>query len=88
MAGRTRSPGLSALRIDSGTSEDDLRAVVFVVSTSKKGRAHSGQNQIGYVNESAFGSSTKDSERSSYPLVASFGRGAPCCFVDQQTPRR
>ena len=37
MAGRTRSPGLSALRIDSGTSEDDLRAVVFVVSTSKRG---------------------------------------------------
>ena len=26
-----------ALRIDGGTSEDDLRAVVFVVSTSKKG---------------------------------------------------
>jgi len=32
-----------ALRIDSGTSEDDLRAVVFVVSTSKKGTARSGQ---------------------------------------------
>jgi hypothetical protein len=32
-----------ALRIDSGTSEDDLRAVVFVVSTSKKGTASSGQ---------------------------------------------
>ena len=32
-----------ALRIESGTSEDDLRAVVFVVSTSKKGTARSGQ---------------------------------------------
>ncbi len=32
-----------ALRIDSGVSEDDLRAVVFVLSTSKKGTARSGQ---------------------------------------------
>jgi len=32
-----------ALRIESGTSEDDLRAVVFVVTTSKKGTARSGQ---------------------------------------------
>lgn len=32
-----------ALRIESGTSEDDLRAVVFVVSTSKKGTTRSGQ---------------------------------------------
>ena len=32
-----------ALRIESGVSEDDLRAVVFVVSTSKKGTARSGQ---------------------------------------------
>lgn len=32
-----------ALRIESGTSDDDLRAVVFVVSTSKKGTARSGQ---------------------------------------------
>ena len=31
------------LRIESGTSEDDLRAVVFVVGTSKKGTARSGQ---------------------------------------------
>jgi hypothetical protein len=33
-----------ALRIDGRTSEDDLRAVVFVVSTSKKGTSRSGQN--------------------------------------------
>jgi hypothetical protein len=33
----------TALRIESGTSEDDLRAVVFVVSTSKKGTTRSGQ---------------------------------------------
>ncbi|MBI3490259.1 MAG: hypothetical protein HY047_00420 [Acidobacteria bacterium] len=33
----------SPLRIGDGTSEDDLRAVVFVVSTSKKGTARSGQ---------------------------------------------
>jgi hypothetical protein len=32
-----------ALRIESGGSEDDLRAVVFVVSTSKKGTTRSGQ---------------------------------------------
>ena len=32
-----------ALRIDGRISEDDLRAVVFVVSTSKKGTARSGQ---------------------------------------------
>jgi hypothetical protein len=32
-----------ALRIESGVSEDDLRAVVFVVSTSKKGTTRSGQ---------------------------------------------
>jgi hypothetical protein len=32
-----------ALRIDGGTSEDDLRAVVFVVSTSRKGTSRSGQ---------------------------------------------
>ncbi len=32
-----------ALRIESGTPEDDLRAVVFVVSTSKKGTTRSGQ---------------------------------------------
>ena len=32
-----------ALRIESGVSEDDLRAVVFVVSTSKKGTVRSGQ---------------------------------------------
>jgi hypothetical protein len=32
-----------ALRIDGGTSEDDLRAVVFVGSTSNKGTARSGQ---------------------------------------------
>jgi hypothetical protein len=32
-----------ALRIDGGMSEDDLRAVVFVVSTSTKGTARSGQ---------------------------------------------
>jgi len=32
-----------ALRIESGASEGDLRAVVFVVSTSKKGTTRSGQ---------------------------------------------
>ena len=32
-----------ALRIDGRTSEDDLRAVVCVVSTSKKGTSRSGQ---------------------------------------------
>jgi hypothetical protein len=32
-----------ALRIEGATSEDDLRAVVFVVSTSKKGTSRSGQ---------------------------------------------
>jgi hypothetical protein len=32
-----------ALRFESGASEDDLRAVVFVVSTSKKGTIRSGQ---------------------------------------------
>lgn len=32
-----------ALRIESGMSEDDLRAVVFVVSTTKKGTTRSGQ---------------------------------------------
>jgi hypothetical protein len=32
-----------ALRIDGRTSEDDLRAVVFVVSASKKGTSRSGQ---------------------------------------------
>ena len=32
-----------ALRIEGSGSEDDLRAVVFVVSTSKKGTARSGQ---------------------------------------------
>ena len=32
-----------AVRIEGGASEDDLRAVVFVVSTSKKGTARSGQ---------------------------------------------
>ncbi len=32
-----------ALRIDDGTPEDELRAVVFVVSTSKKGTSRSGQ---------------------------------------------
>jgi len=32
-----------ALRIDDGASEDDLRAVVFVVSTSTKGTSRSGQ---------------------------------------------
>jgi hypothetical protein len=32
-----------ALRIESDASEDDLRAVVFVVSTSKKGTIRSGQ---------------------------------------------
>jgi hypothetical protein len=32
-----------AVTIGSGTSEDDLRAVVFVVSGSKKGTARSGQ---------------------------------------------
>ena len=32
-----------ALRIEGGVSEDDLRAVVFVVSTSTKGTARSGQ---------------------------------------------
>lgn len=32
-----------ALRIDDRTSEDDLRAVVFVVGTSKKGTSRSGQ---------------------------------------------
>lgn len=32
-----------AVRIEGGVSEDDLRAVVFVVSTSKKGTARSGQ---------------------------------------------
>ena len=32
-----------ALRIESGVSEDDLRAVVFVVSTSKKGTVRSRQ---------------------------------------------
>ena len=32
-----------ALRIERDTSEDDLRAVVFVVSASKKGTARSGQ---------------------------------------------
>lgn len=32
-----------ALRIDSGTPEDELRAVVFVVSTTKKGTSRSGQ---------------------------------------------
>jgi hypothetical protein len=33
-----------ALRIESVASEDDLRAVVFVVSTSKKGTTQSGQD--------------------------------------------
>jgi len=32
-----------ALRIDDGTPEDELRAVVFVVSTTKKGTSRSGQ---------------------------------------------
>ena len=32
-----------ALRIDSDTPEDELRAVVFVVSTTKKGTSRSGQ---------------------------------------------
>ena len=32
-----------AIRIEGGAAEDDLRAVVFVVSTSKKGTARSGQ---------------------------------------------
>lgn len=32
-----------ALRIEGGTSEDDLRAVVFIVTTSKKGTTRSGQ---------------------------------------------
>lgn len=32
-----------ALRIEGGTSEDNLRAVVFVVSTTKKGTPRSGQ---------------------------------------------
>lgn len=32
-----------ALRIDNGTPEDELRAVVFVVSTTKKGTSRSGQ---------------------------------------------
>ena len=32
-----------ALRIGDGASEDDLRAVVFVISTSKKGTSRSGQ---------------------------------------------
>ncbi len=32
-----------AIRIESGTSEDDLRAVVFVVSTSRKVTTRSGQ---------------------------------------------
>lgn len=32
-----------ALRIESGVSEDDLRAVVFIVSASKKGTVRSGQ---------------------------------------------
>jgi hypothetical protein len=32
-----------ALRIDHGTPEDELRAVVFVVSTTKKGTSRSGQ---------------------------------------------
>ena len=32
-----------AVRIEGGASEDDLRAVVFVVSTSMKGTARSGQ---------------------------------------------
>jgi hypothetical protein len=32
-----------AVRIERGASEDDLRAVVFVVSTSKKGTTRSGQ---------------------------------------------
>jgi hypothetical protein len=32
-----------ALRIDDGTSEDALRAVVFVISASKKGTTRSGQ---------------------------------------------
>lgn len=32
-----------ALRIESGTSEDDWRAVVFVLSTSMKGTSRSGQ---------------------------------------------
>lgn len=32
-----------SLRIDDGVTEDDLRAVVFVSSTSKKGTARSGQ---------------------------------------------
>ncbi len=32
-----------AVRIDGVTSEDDLRAVVFVTSTSKKGTSRSGQ---------------------------------------------
>lgn len=33
----------AALRIESGAFEDDLRAVVFVVSTAKKGMTRSGQ---------------------------------------------
>jgi hypothetical protein len=32
-----------ALRIGDGTSDDDLRAVVFVVAASKKGTSRSGQ---------------------------------------------
>ena len=32
-----------ALRLECGVSEDDLRAVVFVTSTTKKGTARSGQ---------------------------------------------
>ncbi len=32
-----------ALRVDDGASEDDLRAVVFVISMSKKGTSRSGQ---------------------------------------------
>jgi len=32
-----------ALRLDDGASEDDLRAVVFVISMSKKGTSRSGQ---------------------------------------------
>ncbi len=33
----------AAVRIERGASEDDLRAVVFVVSTTKKGTTRSGQ---------------------------------------------
>ena len=35
-----------ALRIESGASEDDLRAVVFVMSTSTKGTARSGPARL------------------------------------------